>query len=70
VCFTNDPYLICKGIKYWEKTLVKQGAKIGAGATILAGVTIGKESVVGMGSVVLSNIPDGETWVGNPAKKI
>lgn len=51
-------------------TLIKTGAKVGMGALIMAGVTIGKYSVIGMGSVVLQDVPDGETWVGNPARKI
>jgi len=70
VCFTNDPQLNCKGPKYWKETLIKKGAKIGAGALIKAGVTIGQNAIVGMGSVVLHNIPDGETWAGNPARRI
>jgi UDP-2-acetamido-3-amino-2,3-dideoxy-glucuronate N-acetyltransferase len=68
VCFTNDPNLTCLGPKFWKETVVKRGAKIGANSTILAGVTIGKDSIVGMGSVVLSDIPDKEVWAGNPAR--
>ena len=37
---------------------------------ILKGVTVGKHSIVGAGSVVTKDIPDNEIWVGNPAKKI
>ena len=51
------------------KTLVKKGASIGAGATILPGITIGKNAVIGAGSVVTRDVPECETWVGNPAKK-
>ena len=49
---------------------IKQGAFIGAHSIILKGVTIGKKSVVGAGSVVTHSIPDGEIWAGNPAKFI
>lgn len=48
--------------------VVKTGAYIGAGAVICPGVTIGQDAVVGAGAVVLRDIPDGTTWVGNPAK--
>ena len=64
VTFTNDPKLTCKGPKYWKKTLVKKGAKIGAGVNILAGVTIGKNVIVGMGANVLRDVADNETVKG------
>ena len=47
-----------------------EGAFLGAGCTVLKGVTIGKHSIVGAGSVVTKNIPDNEIWAGNPAKFI
>ncbi len=49
---------------------IKDGAFIGAFSIILKGVTIGKHSVVGAGSVVTKDVPDGEIWAGNPAKFI
>lgn len=49
---------------------VHDGASIGMGACIGAGVIIGKGAMVGMGAVVTKNVPDGETWVGNPAHKL
>ena len=45
-------------------------AFIGGGVTILKGVHVGKASVIGAGSVVSHDIPDGEIWAGNPAKFI
>lgn len=51
-------------------TLIKSGAKIGAGAIIRAGTVIGKNAIIGMGSIVLKDIPAGETWVGCPARKV
>lgn len=47
-----------------------EGAWIGAHSIILKGVTIGKRSVVGAGSVVTHDIPDDEVWAGNPARFI
>lgn len=50
-----------------EETTVKRGAAIGSGATILCGVTIGEKALVGAGSVVTRDVPDGATVAGNPA---
>lgn len=52
------------------KIVVKQGAFIGAGAMILKGVTIGKESIIAAGSVISNDVPDHEIWGGNPARSI
>ena len=69
VVFTNDKYPP-SGRKNWKKTLVKKGASIGANCTILPGITIGKKSLIGAGSTVTKDVPDGETWIGWPAHKI
>lgn len=69
VTFTNDKYPRSK--KYpeeFEKTIIKRNASIGANATILAGITIGENAMIGAGSVVTKDVPDGEIWYGNPAK--
>jgi acetyltransferase-like isoleucine patch superfamily enzyme len=52
------------------KTLVKKGASIGANATILPGITIGENAMIGAGSVVLKDVPANTVWVGNPARQI
>jgi acetyltransferase-like isoleucine patch superfamily enzyme len=54
----------------WEcqQTLVKQGASIGSGATLLGGITIGENALVGAGSVVTKDVPAGATVAGNPAR--
>jgi len=50
------------------KTLVKKGASIGTSATILCGVTIGENAIVGAGSVVTKDVPDNAVVAGNPAR--
>lgn len=70
--FTNilDPR--CKypqvGKQYYIKTLVKEGASLGANCTIVCGHTIGKNAFVGAGSVVTKDVPDFALVVGNPAR--
>jgi len=51
-----------------EKTLVKQGASIGSGSTILSRVTISENAIVGAGSLVTKDVPAGAIVAGNPAK--
>ncbi len=51
-------------------TIVKQGASIGSNATILCGLTIGEESIVGAGSVVTHDVPPKAIVAGNPARII
>ena len=48
--------------------VIENGAFIGAHVTILKGVTIGQNAVVGAGSVVTKSVPAGEVWAGNPAR--
>lgn len=69
VCFTNDRFPP-SGKDNWEKTIVMKGARIGAGVTIVCGVIIGEDALIGAGSVVTKNIPAGETWCGVPAKRM
>jgi UDP-2-acetamido-3-amino-2,3-dideoxy-glucuronate N-acetyltransferase len=52
----------------FRKTLFKKGCSIGANSTIICGVTIGENSLIGAGSVVTKNIPDNSRAFGNPAK--
>ena len=49
------------------KTLIQEGASIGANSTIMGGITIGKFAMVGAGSVVTKDIPMHQLWYGNPA---
>jgi acetyltransferase-like isoleucine patch superfamily enzyme len=51
-------------------TLVKKGASIGSGSTIMCGITIGENAIVGAGSMVLKNVPANTIVAGNPARVI
>ncbi len=51
-----------------EKTLVKKGASIGSGATILSNVRIGENAIIGAGSVVTRDVPPNSIVAGNPAR--
>lgn len=68
VTFTNDRYPRSHNTR-WEllPTVIKKGASIGAGSTILPGLTIGENAIIGAGSVVTKDVPSGELWLGSPA---
>jgi len=77
--FTNDKYprsITPDGVPVqdedWqpEKTLVRYGASIGAGAVVLPGVTIGQWAMVGAGAIVRKDIPDYGLVVGNPGRLV
>lgn len=51
-----------------QNTLVKRGASIGSGATVLGGITIGENAIVGAGSVVTRDVPANAIVAGNPAR--
>ena len=58
-----------KGIAGYHKTLVREGASIGANATIVCGHTVGKWALIGAGAVVATNVPDHALMLGVPAKQ-
>lgn len=79
VIFTNDLYPRATSDsgelqteKDWEciATVVRTGASIGSGATILCGLEIGEKAIVGAGSVVTKSVPAGTVVAGNPARII
>tara|TARA_Y100000591_G_scaffold331312_1_gene364813 strand:+ start:1018 stop:1593 length:576 start_codon:yes stop_codon:yes gene_type:complete len=59
-----------RGSEFYSKTLIKKSASIGANATIICGVIIGRYSFIGAGSVVTRDVPDFALVVGNPARQI
>lgn len=68
VTFTNDIVPRSKVYpKKFAKTIIKNGASIGANSTIIAGNTIGENALIGAGSVVTKNVPANTIWFGNPA---
>lgn len=77
VCFTNDSFpravapngaLLSAEDWILSSTLVCSRASVGANSTILCGVTIGQDVMIGAGSLVTKDIPDRQIWFGNPAK--
>jgi acetyltransferase-like isoleucine patch superfamily enzyme len=69
--FTNDLKPRSKQYpKNFLRTIIKKGASIGANATILPGITIGENAMIGAGSIVLKDVPANTLWVGNPARQI
>ena len=69
--FTNviNPRAFVNRKNEYKKTVVKKGASIGANATIICGVTIGKYALIGAGSVVTRDVPDFALVYGNPARQ-
>ena len=59
-----------QGSEYYKKTLVKKSVSIGANATIICGVTIGKYALIGSGAVVTKDIPDYALVIGNPGRVV
>jgi acetyltransferase-like isoleucine patch superfamily enzyme len=79
VTFINDKYpratVIGGGLQteadwYVVPTIVKKGASIGSGSTILCNITIGEKAIVGSGSVVTKDVPPNTIVAGNPARVI
>ena len=77
VTFVNDRYPRAtnaagqlQGEADWDcqRTLIKHGASIGSGATLLGGITVGENSIVGAGSVVTKDVPPRTVVAGNPAR--
>ena len=65
---TNDKYMRY-GIKL-NGPVIKKGAKIGANSTILPGIVIGRNAIIGAGSIVTKDVKEGDIIAGNPAKSL
>ena len=57
-------------VKFSKSIIINDNVWIGMNSSILPGVEIGKNSIIGSGSVVTKNVPENEIWVGNPARFI
>jgi len=70
VTFTNDAFMgrTKERFKHFKGPTLKKGARIGANATLLPGVVIGEDAVVGAGSVVTKDVPPKTIYIGVPAK--
>lgn len=77
VCFTNDflpravnPDLSLKTSEDWEvgRTLVREGASVGAQSVVVTGITVGRWALIGAGSVVTHDVPDHALVYGRPAR--
>lgn len=68
IVFTNDVRPRSRQYIEPQKTLVKEGASVGANSTILAGITLGKYCMTGIGSVITKDVPDHALVYGNPAR--
>lgn len=67
-CVVEDFATFAAGVSLGGSVQVRRGAYLGMNASVHPGVTIGKGAVIGMGAVVLSDVSDGETWAGVPAR--
>jgi len=70
--FTNvlTPRAFIERKHEFKQTIVKRGATIGANATILCGITVGRYSLIGAGAVVTRDVPDYALFYGNPARHV
>ena len=64
----GDHVTIASGVRLGGGAVLETGAYVGAGALLREGVTVGAWSLIGMGSVVLRDVPPDEVWAGNPAR--
>ncbi len=69
-CTVADFATLCAGVSLGGDVHVGEAAYIGMNASVRQGVHIGADATVGMGSVVLHDVPPGETWVGVPARPV
>ena len=66
----EDFVTIASGVRIGGRATLAEGCYLGAGALVREDRVVGKGALVGMGSVVLADVPAGETWVGSPARRL
>ena len=66
----RDPSVRRQGLEFRRPVRIGRNVRIGGGALILPGVTVGDDAVIGAGSVVTRDVPQGATAAGNPARRI
>jgi len=75
VVFTHDDTAedfatLCAGVALGGRVSVGARAYLGMNASVRQGIRVGKDATLGMGSVLLTDLPDGECWAGVPAKQL
>jgi hypothetical protein len=70
VCTSNDNYVgrDPERFKHFKGITMETGARIGANATILPGITLHRDCLIAAGSIVTKNVPEKQVWMGSPAK--
>ena len=66
----GDFSTLAAGVALGGSVRIRKAAYIGMNASVRQGLTVGKGATVGMGSVVLGDVPDGQTWAGVPARQL